>query len=77
MRLMDHGVSTSLAAHRAEYIPRFNIESVGNLPYNLFLDRTRDVAENLRKDEKERGERKRERQTFKRHFRCKSGAPSR
>lgn len=69
---MDHGVSTSLAAHRAEYIPRFNIESAGNLPYNLFLDRTRDAAENLRKDGKEGGG-----QTFKRHFRCKSGAPSR
>lgn len=48
MRLMDRGVSTSLAAHGAEYIPRFNIESVGNLPYNLFLDRTPDVARRTR-----------------------------
>lgn len=44
-----------------EYIPRLNIESAGNLSRNLFLDA----------EEGGGGGR-----TFKRHFRCKSGAPS-
>lgn len=42
--------------------PRFNIESVGNLSRNLFLG-----APMPRENRRE----------FKRHFRCKSGAPSR
>lgn len=51
---MDCSVSTWPAA-RAEYIPRFNIESVGNFPHNLFLGRACDVAEEAVQGERLRG----------------------
>lgn len=66
MGLMGHDVSTSPVGHRPNISRDLILNPVGNLSRNLFLGaRCR------------RERRAGEARTFKRHFRCKSSAPSR